>query len=150
MKITTSGLLPLILLSTLTAAKYAPTSKETCQQPDPTVDEVFNLTERFITSLIYPANVVQAKFLNSTLLVEDVIGRVDITGLFPGRELSTEYLYGLFANFTPTPDSFNFLGTPVSTNLVRFAGAQNIVSCSMISQHNIAALDFTFPQEFNM
>jgi len=124
MKITTSGLLPLILLlSTLTAAKYVPTSKEACQQPDFNANELFNLTERFITSLIYPANVVQAKSLNSTLLAEDVIGRVDITGLFPGRELSTEYLYGLFANFTPTPDSFNFLGTSISTNLVRFAGA---------------------------
>jgi hypothetical protein len=118
--------------------------------PQPAKKRANNPTKRFITSLIYPANVVQAKSLNSTLLAEDVIGRVDITGLFPGRELSTEYLYGLFANFTPTPDSFNFLGTPISTNLVRFAGAQNIVSFSMISQHNIAALDFTFPQEFNM
>lgn len=75
---------------------------------------------------------------------------MDVTGLFPGRELSTEYLYGLFANFTPTPESFNLLGFPISENLIRFAGNQNIVSFSFIAQFHIAALDFTFPQEFAM
>ena len=45
----------------------------------------------------------QAKEINSTLLADDVEGRIDITSTFYGRELNTEYLFGLFANLATTP-----------------------------------------------
>ncbi|KAH7118378.1 hypothetical protein EDB81DRAFT_606846, partial [Dactylonectria macrodidyma] len=64
----------------------------------------------FWDNFLYPANLEQAQVVNSTFFAENVQGRVDITGNFPGRELNTEYLFGLFTD----PNSVSLLNVPVS------------------------------------
>ena len=59
----------------------------------------------------------------------DVQGRVDITRTFDGRELNTEYLFGLFANLATSP-AFSLLGVPISYEITHFAASQNIAVAS--------------------
>lgn len=69
------------------------------------------------------------------MLADNVQGRVDITRTFDGRELNTEYLFGLFANLaTSTNDSnaFSLLGIPMSYEITHFAASQNIASASTL------------------
>ncbi|CAF9912586.1 MAG: hypothetical protein HETSPECPRED_000980 [Heterodermia speciosa] len=100
------------------------------QQPDFTFDELYSLQKQFLDHFISPANVQEAKAINSTLLAEDCLGRVDITRTFSGRELNTEYLFGLFANLAATPDSLSLLGVPISYEILHFAANQNIASAA--------------------
>ncbi len=73
----------------------------------------------------------QAKSINSTIFAEDVQGRVDITRTFLGRELNTEYLFGLFANIAANKNEFTLLGYPTSYEITHFAASQNIASASI-------------------
>ncbi|KAF6235553.1 hypothetical protein HO173_006236 [Letharia columbiana] len=57
-----------------------------------THDELFTLQKKFLDNFIAPNNTIQAKSINSSLLADNVQGRVDITRTFDGRELNTEYL----------------------------------------------------------
>ena len=90
--------------------------------------------------------------INSTLLAEDVQGRVDTTRNFDGREINTEYLFGLFANLATSsngpnafslfglfanlatsgndPNAFSLLGIPTSYEITHFAASENIASAS--------------------
>ena len=77
-------------------------------------------TQITVTSLFW------VNSFKSSLLAEDVQGRVDITRTFDGRELNTEYLFGLFANLA-TSAGFSLLGVPETTH---FAASQNIASAS--------------------
>lgn len=97
-------------------------------QPCFTFDELYNLQKKFLDSFIFPADQVEAKSINSSLLSEDCLGRIDITRTFKGRELNTEYLFGLFANLAETPESLNLLGVPVSYEILHFAANENVVS----------------------
>ena len=72
----------------------------------------------------------QARAINSSLLADDVQGRVDVTRTFNGRELNTEYLFGLFANIADNPGQITLLGVPLSYEILHFAANQNIVSAS--------------------
>ena len=56
------------------------------------VPELYKMTTDFWDAFMYPENCLQAKSINSTLLAEDVQGRIDITRTFVGRELNTEYV----------------------------------------------------------
>jgi hypothetical protein len=57
-------------------SSVAPTSSNS-DLPKFTFDELFKLQTNFLDNFIYPANVEQAKAINSTLLAEDAQGRVD-------------------------------------------------------------------------
>lgn len=83
----------------------------------------------------------QAKDINSTIFAEDVQGRVDITRTFVGRELNTEYLFGLFANIATNKNEFTLLGYPTSYKVTHFAASQNIASAS--TRYNIIVLQLT-------
>src|ERR1700760_3078749 len=91
-------------------------------QPHFTLDELYKLQIRFLDNFIYPTDVKQAESINSTLLAEDVQGRIDITRTFEGRELNTEYLFGLFANLAANPNSISLLGVPISYEILHFTG----------------------------
>ena len=97
-------------------------------QPCFTFDQLYNFQKKFLDSFISPADEVQAKAVNSSLLAEDVLGRIDITRTFKGRELNTEYLFGLFANLAATPGSLSLLGVPVSYEIMHLAANENVVS----------------------
>ncbi len=103
-------------------------STNTSSQPCFTFDELYHLQKKFLDSFISPADQLQAKSINSSLLSEDCLGRIDITRTFKGRELNTEYLFGLFANLAATPGSLTLLGVPVSYEILHFAANDNVVS----------------------
>lgn len=103
-------------------------STNSSSQPCFTFDELYNLQKKFLDSFLSPADQTQAKSINSSLLSEDCLGRIDITRTFKGRELNTEYLFGLFANLAATPGSLSLLGVPVSYEILHFAANENVVS----------------------
>lgn len=115
-----------------------------------TFDELFTLQKKFLDNFITPNNTIQAESINSTLLAEDVQGRVDITRTFDGQELNTEYLFGLFANLanltnSPNSTAFSLLGIPISYEITHFAASQNIASASTRFQFYFAAINATLP-----
>ncbi|KAG8528622.1 uncharacterized protein KY384_006309 [Bacidia gigantensis] len=106
-----------------------------------TFKELYRMQKKFLDAFIYPANQKEAKKINSTIFSEDVQGRVDITRTFSGRELNTEYIFGLFSNLAASSNdtnAFSLLGYATSYKILHFAASQNIASASTIFQ-------FTFP-----
>ncbi|KAI4176932.1 MAG: hypothetical protein LQ343_000789 [Gyalolechia ehrenbergii] len=98
-------------------------------QPTFSFRQLWDFNEKFLDNFVYPADVIQAKAINSTLLSEDVQGRIDITRTFNGRELNTEYLFGLFANLAEASEgAISLLGVPLSYEILHFAANQNIVT----------------------
>ena len=95
-----------------------------------TYDELYALQTRFLDAFLYPGNKAQAAMVNSTIFAENVQGRVDITRTFVGRELNTEYIFGLFANLAADPSAFTLLGFPQKYDVVHFAASGNIASAS--------------------
>ncbi|KAL8949948.1 MAG: hypothetical protein Q9222_003980 [Ikaeria aurantiellina] len=118
----------------------------TAAQPNFTFTELLNLNKKFLDNFVYPANTAEAKSINSTLLAENVQGRVDITRTFDGRELNTEYLFGLFANLAAATDGgISLLGVPLSYEVLHFAASQNIASALTRFQFNFTALNLVIP-----
>ncbi len=98
-------------------------------QPNFTYAQLWDLNKKFLDAFIYPANVQEARAINSAILAEDVQGRVDITRTFVGRELNTEYLFGLFANLASAEaGAISLLGLPLSYEVLHFAASQNVVA----------------------
>ena len=66
---------------------------------------------------------------------------MDITRTFTGRELNTEYIFGLFANLAAAAKNesafFTLLGYATSYEIVHFAASQNIASASTRYAYNI-------------
>lgn len=140
----------LALVSSVTARGKKPLRnypKPTEQSPYFTFDELYNMTTGFFDNFMYPNNAVQAKLINSTLFAEDVLGRVDVTRNFNGRELNTEYAFGLFANIALNPNSFTLLGVPTDYEIIHFAANQNVIALSLIIDFNITALGIVSPVE---
>lgn len=113
--------------------------------PNFTFDELYRLQTNFLDNFIYPANVEQAKSINSTLLAEDAQGRVDITRTFDGRELNTEYLFGLFANLAANPDLLTILGVPISYEVTHFSANQHLASAQTRFMFNFTSLGLVLP-----
>ena len=74
-----------------------------------------------------PQDAVEARKINSTLLAENVQGKIDVTRTFDGRELNTEYLFGLFANLAQS-NGISLLGVPQTYKVLNFVGQGNVVS----------------------
>ncbi|THX27189.1 hypothetical protein D6D12_05675 [Aureobasidium pullulans] len=119
------------------------------QTPNYTFDELYNLTNRFLQNHMYPNNIAQSLAINSTLLSDDVLGRVDATRDYAGRELNTEYLFGLFANIALNPDAFTLLGYPINYTFTRFLGIGNVVSFAAIIEYKLPVTGTTIPQELD-
>ncbi|KAL8919211.1 MAG: hypothetical protein Q9172_005084 [Xanthocarpia lactea] len=119
-------------------------------QPNFTYTQLWELNKRFSDAFIYPANVKEARAINSTLLADDVQGRVDITRTFDGRELNTEYLFGLFANLARAEaGAITLLGLPLSYEILHFAASQNVVAALTRFQFNFTALNLVIPVEID-
>jgi hypothetical protein len=112
-----------------------------------TFDQLYTLTERFWDNFIFPANVNQSKSINSTLFAENVIGRVDATRTFLGRELNTEYIFGSFSNLGLNPSILNLLGVPLSHEPIHFTANQNIVSVAELVFFNLTLINEIIPVE---
>ena len=124
-------------------------SSSATSQPHYTFDELYNLQVKFFDNFIYPADVTQAKSINSTLLAEDVQGRIDITRTFDGRELNTEYLFGLFANLAADPNSISLLGVPISYEILHFAANEYVTSAATRFMFNFTSLGLIVPIEID-
>lgn len=57
------------------------------RQPNYSFQELWDLQNNLLAQFIYPSDVAQAEAINSTLLSEDIVGRIDVTEVFLGREL---------------------------------------------------------------
>jgi hypothetical protein len=122
-------------------------SSSPINQPSYTFDELYNLQVNFFDNYLYPADITQAKSINSTLLAEDVQGRLDITRTFDGRELNTEYLFGLFANLAANPNSVSLLGIPISYEILHFTANEYITSAATRFMFNFTSLGLIVPIE---
>lgn len=125
------------------AHRHDPPSDST--QPYFSIDELWSLHDQLWGSFVYPANVEQARSINSSLIAEDCLGRVDLTRTFQGVELNTEYIFGLFVAGAGADAPFTLLGVPVSYEITKFAGNENIVSSSVIIQFEFEALKSIVP-----
>ncbi|KAG9529156.1 hypothetical protein KCU93_g3649, partial [Aureobasidium melanogenum] len=148
-------ILALFSLSTpILAASSPPTYSNTTitpsyQTPNFTFAELYNLTDRFLKNHMYPLNIAQSLSINSSLLSSDILGRVDATRDYAGRELNTEYLFGLFANIALNPDAFTLLGYPVNYTFTRFLGSGNVVSFAAVVEYMLPVTKTTIPQELD-
>ncbi|KAF4628692.1 hypothetical protein G7Y89_g9460 [Cudoniella acicularis] len=118
-------------------------------QPHYTFDELYNLQVKFFDNFIYLADVTQAKSINSTLLAEDIQGRIDITRTFDGRELNTEYLFRLFANLVADPHSISLLGVLISYEILHFAANEYVTSAATRFMFNFTSLGLIIPIEID-
>jgi len=118
-------------------------------QPSYTFDELYKLQVNLFDNYLYPADITQAKAINSTLLAEDVQGRLDITRTFDGRELNTEYLFGLFANLADNPNSISLLGIPISYEILHFTANEYITSAATRFMFNFTSLGLIVPIEID-
>lgn len=115
--------------------------------PNFTFNELYSFTTTFLDAYMYPNNSAQALSINSTLFSEDVIGRVDATRDFVGRELNTEYIFGLFSELALNPNSFSLLGAPMSYKITHFAASQNVAVNSAVVQFYSSTVGLTYPVE---
>jgi len=58
------------------------------QRPSFAIGELYNFTTALLDAFMSPNNLIQAESINSIFFSEDILGRVDITRTFPGREVS--------------------------------------------------------------
>ncbi|EAL21792.1 hypothetical protein CNBC4940 [Cryptococcus deneoformans B-3501A] len=85
----------------------------------------------FATSFLSPYNVEVVKSINSTLFSEDVTGTADVSTNFDGRELSTEYLFGLFVKTADDSHDPSPFGSPISYNVTGLLIENEFVSASI-------------------
>lgn len=125
------------------------TTTPSFQTPNFTSSHLYFLTDRFLKTHMYPLNIAQASSINSSLLSSDILGRVDATRDYAGRELNTEYLFGLFANIALNPDAFTLLGYPVNYTFTRFLGQGNVVSFAAVVEYMLPVTKTIVPQELD-
>ncbi|KAF2872881.1 hypothetical protein BDV95DRAFT_605470 [Massariosphaeria phaeospora] len=109
------------------------------QTPDLGYKELWDLQNMFYTRFKYPNNVNEVESINSTIFSDDVQGRVSDTRNFEGRELNTEYIFGLFV----PSDAVSIIGRPGDFQIIQFTANRNIASAS-------TRVNFTFPSFNNV
>jgi hypothetical protein len=117
--------------------------------PDLGYDELYKLLTNFWDNFLYPSDVTQAKAINSTIFSEDINGRIDVTRTFTGRELNTEYLFGLFANIAANAGQLSLLGVPLSYEITKFTANKYVSSASTVVTFNISSLGLLVPIEID-
>lgn len=147
------GLLLLICVLALSFTVSADTTKSTSSsvindEPNFTYDELYKLLANFWDHFIYPADVTQAKAINSTIFSENVEGRIDVTRTFVGRELNTEYIFGLFANLAGS-SALSLIGVPLSYEILKFTGNSYVTSSSTRVMFNISSIGAVVPIEID-
>ncbi|KAL4784383.1 hypothetical protein BJX76DRAFT_357115 [Aspergillus varians] len=106
-----------------------------------TFDDLWKLQNTLWENFLYPANLEQINATDTSVFAEDVQGRVDITRTFDGRELNTEYIFGLFSD----PDHLSLIGIPISYNITQFTANQNITSATTVFTFNATSFNTLVP-----
>ncbi|KAF7594352.1 hypothetical protein BBP40_009587 [Aspergillus hancockii] len=125
----------------LAAASWLPALITAADVPNFTFDQLWALETNLWDNFLYPANVEQINATDDSVFAEDVQGRVDITRIFPGRELNSEYIFGLFSQ----PNSISLSGIPISYNITQFIANQNIASATTVITFNASTFDVLLP-----
>ncbi|KAK7553508.1 hypothetical protein IWX49DRAFT_596595 [Phyllosticta citricarpa] len=96
---------------------------------------LYQLQDRFWHTFTYEGER-EARLINSSLLSPNIQGRVDITRVFSGQELNTEYLFGLFSNIktdaTANSVAPSLFGYPTNYHIQSFAANRDVASASTI------------------
>ncbi|KAL1413587.1 hypothetical protein Q8F55_001362 [Vanrija albida] len=103
------------------------------------------IIDNFSKQFLWPNSKKQADSINSTLLSENVHGTIDATTNFDGRELNTEYLFGLFGHLDTTGPSF--LGIPKNFTVNALLVENDNVAASVIFDFEYPYINRTFPLE---
>nr|XP_019042637.1 hypothetical protein I302_09246 [Kwoniella bestiolae CBS 10118]OCF21567.1 hypothetical protein I302_09246 [Kwoniella bestiolae CBS 10118] len=108
-------------------------------------DQAIGTVANFLDNYLYPRNTEVAASVNSTLFAEDVKGTVDVSTDFDGRELATEYLFGLFVNLAKDPMEPSPIGNPLHAAIAQ----GNTVFVGVKFQFFYGALNQSFPVEID-
>lgn len=103
-------------------------------------EELFQHAISFANDYLYPNNVIQAKSINSSYFADDVVGRIDVTRNFEGKELNTEYLFGLFSQLSDN-DVANLIGYSSSYDVYEFVANCNEYSMSVVNNGTFPSLN---------
>jgi len=117
--------------------------------PSFTPSELYALQKRLWDNFLFPADVVQAESINSTLLASDCQGRIDITRNFDGGELNTEYLFGLFATLAANPNELSLIGVPLTYDIIHFSAQEYISSAATRFLFNLTSVGLVIPVEID-
>ncbi|WWD09740.1 hypothetical protein V865_007868 [Kwoniella europaea PYCC6329] len=114
-----------------------------------TSKEAMDIVINFLDSYLYPKNAEVAASVNSTLFAEDVKGTVDVSTNFDGRELATEYLFGLFVNLAKDPTEPSPIGNPIGYEIHAAIAHGNTVFVGVKFDFYYGALNQSFPIEID-
>ncbi|ODN84561.1 hypothetical protein L202_00488 [Cryptococcus amylolentus CBS 6039] len=107
--------------------------------------QYLSTVNQFATSFLSPNNIEVVRSINSTLFAEDVTGTADLSTNFDGRELSTEYLFGLFVNNAEDPDDPSPFGIPISYNVTSLLVQHEFIAASIKFMFHYPILNKTYP-----
>ncbi|KAJ7356402.1 hypothetical protein DFH08DRAFT_953751 [Mycena albidolilacea] len=96
----------------------------------PSLEQMLGFLKQFGRDISYPANIEAAKSINYTGFSEGrhIVGRVDVTGTFIGRELNTEYIFGLFSGLaTGASTSTPLVGIPLNQTIIDLVIENNLM-----------------------
>ncbi|WWC60716.1 uncharacterized protein I303_103292 [Kwoniella dejecticola CBS 10117] len=114
-----------------------------------TSEQAMKAVINFADNYLAPRNAEVAASINSTLFAEDVRGSVDVSTDFDGRELATEYLFGLFVNLAKYPDEPSPIGNPINYTLSTAVAQGNTVAAGFKFEFYYGALNQSFPVEID-
>ncbi|KAL1413236.1 hypothetical protein Q8F55_000989 [Vanrija albida] len=110
--------------------------------------ETINAFTNFLDNFLAPNNEKVAASINSTLFAEDVTGTVDVSTNFDGRELSVEYLFGLFVN-VHDDERPNIIGSPIAYEVTSLMAQNNYVFASIKFDFFYSKLNLHYPVQID-
>ncbi|KAK7041771.1 hypothetical protein VNI00_009060 [Paramarasmius palmivorus] len=125
-----------LLLCSLAASNFA---LDACATPEKYVEALQN----FGKLILNPESV-----LNGTVeppFADNVVGRVDVTTTFVGRELNIEYYFGTFAESARQNTSTQLIGSAVNISVAELVIQPPMVWSSFIVDFRYRTLNRTFP-----
>ncbi|KAK0487758.1 hypothetical protein IW261DRAFT_1449602 [Armillaria novae-zelandiae] len=109
----------------------------------------WNSTETYIENLLVladdfldPISIIEQG--KSSMLADDVVGRVDVTTNFVGQELNNEYIFGLFLEGSKA-NTTQFIPTPIGITPQALVIEQPVVFVSFIVDVYFKTVDLTLP-----
>jgi hypothetical protein len=102
---------------------------------EPTLKQMVGFLHQLSKDWSFPRVIEVAKTVNYTYLDPDIVGRVDITSVFQGAELNTEYLFGMFAQFGQSKTT-SLIGVPLNMTIAELVVQGNTLSTSLIVTFN--------------
>lgn len=96
-----------------------------------TAQQMLGAVAQFSNDFTWPRITQIAAQVNYSGFTPDVIGRVDVTNAYQGRELNTEYIFGLFSSVGMS-NTTRLLGVPGNATITELAINPPIISFSSL------------------